>query len=76
MLAFVATIIFVLLDLNVTRRWFEQYIPNPTYRAVIRALLFFTIIYLVDKMVMWWRSEHPICGERVITISFDEPLED
>jgi len=60
-MAFFATLLFVLFTLPGVNAWFTSIIPNPSYRIIFQALVFFLIIFLLDRWLESWRTTHPIC---------------
>jgi len=56
-LAFVITIIFILLAWSSCDMWMTQYIVSPGYRLFAKALLFFIILILIFfALFSWWCS--------------------
>jgi hypothetical protein len=45
----IATVIFMVFLISPVATWFEQHIPHPCYRVVVEALIFFTVIYIVER---------------------------
>lgn len=60
-LAFVATFIYILLELPPVNDFFVYYIPDFEYRFFTKVLLFFVLVYLLDRLVVAVRSQIDIC---------------
>lgn len=56
-LAFLATVFYILLSLPVVEDWFRCYIPNYEYRFITKAVLFFVVIYLLDRLVIFIKKD-------------------
>lgn len=63
-LAIMATLAFIFLQLPPVERWLAKYIPNFEYRLAAKAILFFVIVYLFDRLVVFIRDEIDICDFR------------
>lgn len=60
-LSFVATFIYILLEIPPVDCWFAYYIPDYEYRFFSKALLFFTLIYIADTLTSYLRADIDIC---------------
>jgi hypothetical protein len=60
-LAFMATLIFIILQLPPVEAYFVTYIPDYEYRFVAKSLLFFVLIYIIDRIAIFIRDEINIC---------------
>lgn len=56
-LAFLATVFYILLGLPVVENWFICNIPDYEYRFITKAILFFVVIYLLDRLVMFIKRD-------------------
>jgi hypothetical protein len=63
-LALAATVVYVILQLPSVDAWFTRYIPDFEYRLATKALLFFVIVYLLDRLVIRIRNEIELCDFR------------
>lgn len=63
-MAIAATLVFIFLQLPPVEAWLERYIPNFEYRLISKALLFFVIVYLLDRLIVFVRDEIDICDFR------------
>lgn len=61
MFAAAATIVFIVLTQSIVDETLAQVIPNPQYRYMVIVLLFFTIIYLFDRLIEGWRVQNHVC---------------
>ena len=60
-LAVMATLLFLFFQLSGVELWLKRHIPDNNHRFVAKALLFFVIIYILDRIVVWIRDEIDIC---------------
>jgi hypothetical protein len=60
-LSVVATLLFLFFQLSGVESWFKRHIPDNNYRLVAKALLFFVLIYILDRIVVRIRDEIDIC---------------
>ncbi len=60
-LAFTVTLIYLALQLPPVEQWFSYYIPDETYRFITKALLFFTLTYIVDRILVYLRNDIDLC---------------
>ena len=58
-----ATIVFVIFHVPIVDQWFQRHIPNRRYRLLCQALILFTIVYIVNRVTLRWKSHNRICGE-------------
>lgn len=63
-LAIMATLVYIFLQLPPVEAWFERYIPDFEYRLISKAILFFVIVYILDRLVVFIRNEIDICDFR------------
>ena len=49
-----ATILFLIFSSESVNEWFSMYIPHPGYRIVAFALLFFVLVYLFERLFVWY----------------------
>lgn len=61
-LAFVATLIYIILDSPPFEQWFGRYIPDKEYMFATKVLLFFTLVYIADRILFPLRVQINICG--------------
>lgn len=60
-LAFSATAVYIFFQIPAVIQWFERYIPDPIYRFSVKTLLFFTAVYILDRLIIYLRAEIDIC---------------
>lgn len=63
-LAILATIVFWILSLNSVNNFFTAYF-NPSGVILIKVVLFFLIILLLDWLFTSWRTTTPVCDNKV-----------
>ena len=63
-MAIMVTLVFIFLQLPPVEAWFARYIPDFEYRLITKALLFFVIVYLLDRLTVYIRAEIDICDFR------------
>lgn len=63
-MAIVATLVFIFLQLPPVEAWLARYIPDFEYRLISKALLFFVIVYLLDRLIVFVRDEIDVCDFR------------
>ena len=61
LLAIVAAIIFLILNLPVVDQQLAILIPNSGARLLFKTLFFFLIIYLLDRGLYRWREDQVFC---------------
>ncbi len=55
------TLLFIILTHRQVDNWLSQFIPDYYYRLIAKALIFFVFLYLFDRWVNNWRSQHNFC---------------
>ena len=63
-MAITATLVFIFLQLPPVEAWLTRYIPDFEYRLIAKAFLFFVIVYLFDRLIVFIRDEIDICDFR------------
>jgi hypothetical protein len=61
LIAVVGVILFVILSLNSVDNWLSQLIPKAWARFVIKAIIIFIVLYLVDRWLVCWRKRNILC---------------
>lgn len=61
-IAFIAGLLYLFLEIPEVECWFRCHIPNRYYRVVGKALLFFVLIYIFDRILFGSRQILTICG--------------
>jgi hypothetical protein len=61
LLAIVAVILFIVLSLRSIDNFLTNLIPNRISRLLFKAIIFFLIIYLLDRWLACWRSKVILC---------------
>ena len=57
-LPFFAFVFFLILSSPDLDRAWSKYIPQPGYRWLAKGLLFFIIIYILDRAITQWRIDN------------------
>ena len=60
-LAVILSLLFLILASPYVDKLMAPRIPDPTYRLIAKALLFFIIAYIIDTIMMSWRSRKNFC---------------
>ena len=63
-LAFMATLVFIFFQLPPVEDWLTRYIPDFEYRLITKILLFFVIVYIIDRLIVYIRNDIDICDFR------------
>jgi len=59
--ALIATLIFIILNIPWVDNCLAQLIPNCFSRFLFKAIIFFLLIYLLDRIICNWRAEQSYC---------------
>lgn len=57
----IATIFFILLSIRALDDLMAQIIPDFTYRLVVKSIIFFLLIWLLDTLIDNWRKDVQLC---------------
>jgi len=60
-LALIATILFIILNIPCIDKILAQIVPDCLSRLIFKAIIFFLIIYLIDRIISNWRAEQAYC---------------
>lgn len=63
-LAFMVTLVFLFFQIPAVEDWLTCYVPDYYYRLFTKALLFFVIVYILDRISIFIRDEIDICDFR------------
>jgi len=61
MFAASATLVFIVLTQSVVDEALATVIPDPRYRYMVIVLIFFTVVYLFDRLIEAWRVSNHVC---------------
>lgn len=63
LVAIVAVLLFVLLSLECTEKFLTMLVPSThhTQRLILKATIFFIVIYLADRAIESWRKCNILC---------------
>lgn len=56
-----AALMFVILSSNLFTSLITEYIKNSTYVIIVKTLIMFAVVYVVDIIVENWRVENVVC---------------
>jgi len=65
LIATIAVILFIILSLNWVDIGINDWAPNFWASLILKAAIFFLIIYIVDKAMKKWREKNIICYENL-----------
>lgn len=68
-LATTVTFVFIFFQVPPVANWFASYIPDEVYRLLTISLLFFVIIYLLDRLMVYLRPQLNACPYRIISLT-------
>lgn len=57
-----AAVLFLLLSLPSVDHWMSCSIPNFYYRLLIKALIIFVVMYILDRILEYWRIDRVVCN--------------
>lgn len=60
-LAVPAAFLFFILNIDSVNCWFSQYVCDPYYLLLTKTLIFFSFIYIWDRIIVNWRAISNIC---------------
>jgi hypothetical protein len=61
LLAGSSTVVFVILSLDFVQEAFMNYFFNKTSVLIAKALVFFAVVYLLDRFIEKYRVRHVVC---------------
>nr|QBK90771.1 MAG: hypothetical protein LCPAC201_00720 [Pithovirus LCPAC201] len=61
LIAVVGVILFIILSLDSVDLWLSEFIAESWARFVIKIVIFFIILYLVDRWLVCWRKRINLC---------------
>lgn len=53
---------FIILNTEIVSQFMTEHIPNPLFRLFVLALIIFTIVYIVTRLVLIYR--HNCCSQK------------
>ena len=54
-------VILILLFLPPVDNFLAQFVPSFYHRLVLKAMIMLILLYLIDRIMVNWRENHPVC---------------
>ncbi len=61
LISVVGVILFIILSLESVDLWLSEFITKSWARFVVKIVIFFIILYLVDRWLVCWRKRTNLC---------------
>ncbi len=61
LISVIGVILFIILSLDSVDLWLSEFIAKSWARFIIKIIIFFIVLYLVDRWLVCWRKRTNLC---------------